>query len=49
MEKSNSGIILEITSVNHKQDSNLFTLTGWAAKAFIRCRKCLLPKTNNNL
>ena len=33
--------------------SYLFTLTGWAGKAFIRYRRCLLPKTkgisNSNL
>ena len=33
------------SSHQSKPVSNLFTLTGWAGKAFIRYRRCLLPKT----
>ena len=41
------------SSRQSNQVSNLFTLIGWAGKAFIRYRRCLLPKakeiTNSDL
>jgi len=44
-ELENSDVRIRISSHQSKPVSNLFTSTGWAGKAFIRCRRCLLPKT----
>ena len=41
----NSGIQFCKSSHQSKPVSNLFTLTCWAGRAFIRYRRCLLPKT----
>ena len=42
----NSGAVrFRKSSHQSKPVSNLFTLACWAGRAFIRCRRCLLPKT----
>ena len=41
----NSDVRFCKSSHQSKPVSNLFTLTGWAGKAFLRYRRCLLPKT----
>ena len=44
-EVENSHVRFHKSSHQSKPVSKLFTLTGWAGKAFIRYRRCLLPKT----
>ena len=44
-EVENSDVLFRELSHQHIPVSNLFTLIGWAGKAFIRYRRCLLPKT----
>ena len=41
----NSHVRFHKSSHQSKPVSKLLTLTGWAGKAFIRYRRCLLPKT----
>ena len=41
----NSDIGFHKSSHQSKPVSNLFTLTCWAGRVFIRYRRCLLPKT----
>ena len=41
----NSGVRFRKSSHQSKPVSNLFTLTCWAGRVFIRYRRCLLPKT----
>ena len=44
-EVENSDVRFRKSSHQSKSVSKLFTLTGWVGKAFIRYRRCLLPKT----
>ena len=44
-EVENSHVRFHKSSHQSKPVSKLLTLTGWAGKAFIRYRRCLLPKT----
>ena len=44
-EVENGDVQFHKSSHQRKPVSNLFTLTCWAGKAFIRYRRCLLPKT----
>ena len=41
----NSGVRFCKSSHQSKLVSNLFKLTCWVGRAFIRYRRCLLPKT----
>ena len=41
----NSHVRFHKSSHQSKPVSKLLTLTGWEGKAFIRYRRCLLPKT----
>ena len=44
-EVENSDVGFRISSHQSEPVSNLFALTYWAGRAFIRYRRCLLPKT----